>query len=120
MSKDQWTDLENLAKAATPGPWHPVGSTMVATDDIVRVCEANHRLKYNNNHFIAAAHPQTILNLIALARSEAVLREALQIAGEGLRWGHRLAHFDAESLQVKAIRTVSKALAESDKLRSGK
>lgn len=131
MSKDQWTDLENLAKAATPGPWECIRG------NIVRVCQVGDADEFQreicvhyvnpdggrNPEFMAAAHPETIITLIALARSEAVLREALLKA----QWlGGRdeedpscpyCAYFKRNGIHQEAC--IFQALAESDRLRGG-
>ena len=68
---DRWTDLEALAKAATPGPWEAVEG---ATSDGWWV-ERPHISTIVSDptgpdaQFIAAANPQTILDLIAAART---------------------------------------------------
>ena len=79
------TELENLAKAATPGPW--AQSTCF---DIVIQSETRESLfvaKMPRGHgecsanakFVAAANPQTILTMIELLRE---MGEALESIGD--------------------------------------
>ena len=71
MSKVDLDELEKLAKAATAGPWHPrvegiLGSFNLDSGDI----ELRELPKSSENEkFIAAANPETILKLIAVARA---------------------------------------------------
>ena len=71
-------ELEKLAKAATPGPWTDVecrvecgsycqgGSGVLFIDDT----ESNGiRSRWDDLEFIAAANPETVLKLIAVARA---------------------------------------------------
>lgn len=84
-------ELEKLAKAATPGPWEAF--FMFGSDDLpaeilagdgTSVCTVDENAvnPTPNFRFIAAANPQTVLELIASLRSaraeNARLREALK------------------------------------------
>jgi hypothetical protein len=119
---EEWTKLEQLAMAATPGPWvvnkRGRSNVMDAAENqnCVAACGGPNRLadKHEANAaLIAASNPQVILQLIALARSEAVLRTMIGsifdttiLAGPGRE----------EKLQ-SISRQARHALAESERLR---
>lgn len=96
-TRDRWSDLEEKAKAATPGEWetHPeafstrtfVIPTHHAPDDPA----IGSILSRQDAAFIAAANPATVLSLISHARAveaeSARLRGALEIKpGTGDLW----------------------------------
>lgn len=124
---DKWTELEKLAKAATPGPWNYDAGNVELEQAETRKhiafigaspsgeLEQFRRVAHwmEDGEFIAASHPQVILQLIALARSEAVLRTIIGsifdttiLAGPGRE----------EKLQAIS-RQARHALAESERLR---
>ncbi len=68
-------ELEQLAKAATPGPWRegfppPNGTTTVGT---MQGLMTAHCFNGKDSAFIAAANPETVLTLCALARERDAL-----------------------------------------------
>ena len=76
------SELEALAKAATPGPWETnkediISNVMevIANNGYVSVCDAD---PYDAL-FIAHANPQTILQMIALIRQ---IGDALEVASD--------------------------------------
>jgi hypothetical protein len=63
------SDLEKLARAATPGPWYTVDMTgngfeTVVTADDDPVCHAH----VDDAAFIAACSPDTVLSLVSALR----------------------------------------------------
>ncbi len=85
MTADRWTELEALAKAATPGPWDAVEG---ATSDGWWV-ERPHISTVVSDptgpdaRYIAAANPQTVLDLIAHVRElEAMRAKVLDVLDE--------------------------------------
>lgn len=151
---DQWTDLEKLARAATPGPWAEdinysndhdivVSETMAfgeEDEDLTHATVAScygcydmpETMRHANAQFIAASNPQVILQLIALARSEAVLRDAFKEAcsfiGGGVLTNYgpvkqpdgTIQHERYINYQGKLYERLKEALAESDRLRGEK
>jgi hypothetical protein len=90
------TELEALAKAATPGPWETVtGRTAVGrpfavvVSNNVEICDepsvdvplSNKAFLDGNAYYIAAANPETILSMISLLRE---MGEALETADKYL------------------------------------
>ena len=82
MSTDRWTELEALAKAATPGPWD--ADRKVVFTPWTGWCDAN-GLPYDDRElvaraaepdarYIAAANPHTVLDLIAHVRELEAMR----------------------------------------------
>lgn len=71
------SELEQLAKAATPGPW-AIGDDsndavwcVMSGRDCVATCSTETGLHIADATFIAAANPETILRLIELLRDMA-------------------------------------------------
>ena len=92
MTPDKWTELEELAKAAS----------------VTRAKHADQLSAYADwLKFAGSAKPQVILQLIAMARSEAVLRKHVKEIAEAKLCGNRCTCSNCE------------ALAASDKLRGG-
>lgn len=111
---DEYTKHELLAKEATPGPWTYENYDKLHKSGVVRsngfyICNTKAVEIDPNTAFIAASNPDVILHYIALARSEAVLREAVtsrmdcDCAGDGVDICYRC-----------------EALAESERLRGEK
>lgn len=95
---DEWTELERLARAANEP----------------RVKHADQLSAYADwLKFAGSAKPQVILQLIAIARSERVLREAISYRNLDLS-------SDCPSCNAGSVRIdLVEALAESDRLRAG-
>lgn len=82
LTRDELDNLERLAEAATPGPWVqsalaelyivPAGDALVIASVGEYADDGSLDLKFHNSthnqSFIAAANPDTILRLIAMAR----------------------------------------------------
>lgn len=119
--------LERLALAATPGPWwidshgkqmvshRPEFASVFITDDsmgpAVRHPETGNISHWRNDHdasYIAAANPQTILELIRLARSAPSAGEVADI--------HSCSHLCMRPLCV-AQRRVDELVTECQELR---
>lgn len=92
------SDLERLAKAATPGPWCKLGDYSViqtahVTRDVWNVCLADIAdLRSRDIHkkdieYIAAANPQTILTLLQVIRTyQAALEKCSEHNLDGDPW----------------------------------
>lgn len=84
------SDLEQLAQAATPGPWSEFESYVVNENDNV-IADCAHNCPWSsaqtqtNAAYIAAASPDVVLKLIAVAK----LAEAVSYWGFGKahEWG---------------------------------
>ena len=93
-------ELEALAKAATPGPWHSPGIGEIHNEKCVVIASIDFPHEHNENEggtqqdadFIAAANPQVILQLIALIRQ---MGEALEYVDKHWHGGMLGLHEDA-------------------------
>ncbi len=128
--KPTLTELEELARAATPGPWSNIGvcksytKKIEAPEGLIGFCHTNHMAKNSidngiaNARFIAAASPDTVLKLIKAVRvmREALLkyhkeqegRAALGLIADGCKIIPKI-----ETLGSEALTTVQKLLGES-------
>ena len=82
MTADRWTELEALAKAATPGPWDAVegagGDNWWVEQPHIRTIVSDPTAP--DARYIAAANPHTVLDLIAHVRElEAMRAKVLEL-----------------------------------------
>lgn len=76
ITKEQLAELERLARAATPGPWHtdrmPYTERILSGNDFYVARTFGMRQRDLNAAYIAAANPATVLALMADNEAKAV------------------------------------------------
>lgn len=78
---DRYTELEKLAREATPGPWWIAGKATIrygtkGKPDSGWIADMHWRDAAANGRYIAAANPAEILRLVAIARTAQAWTEA--------------------------------------------
>lgn len=84
---NDYSKLQELAKAATPGEWFVSsgGDMVVSHDSCETICTTDENLDMHDAKFIAAANPATVLELLAERDQLFGNSEQLKAENEALR-----------------------------------
>jgi hypothetical protein len=100
------TELEALAKAATPGPWEKRANGVVISmampdEKCIVFWDDDGRNRVNDYPFIAAANPETILALCTLVREMGEALDRLARLGNEPDYGNSIGNQIAQAALAK-------------------
>ena len=107
-------DLEQLTKRATPGPWG-VGTsapTCIKTPAGKVIAKMGPDAAYDDDEYIAAVSPETVLKLIAIARAAEAVRRRLDRLAKRTVIGQTMREHGVVYAEDDALRAALDALDE--------